>query len=134
MTSAPAPRIASTPMVNRAGPSGSPSNVSPSACGTPTRSTRPGCRASGADRLHGSRGSGTAAIVTAQAASLAVAANTDTQSSERHAGTTPRALIRPRVGLTPAMPLQAAGTRAEPAGAGAGGGGTRAAAPGPPAP
>ena len=42
-------------------------------------------------------------------------ANTDTQSSERQAGTTPAVLIRPRVGLSPTMPLHAAGTRPEPA-------------------
>src|SRR5438445_13874910 len=39
----------------------------------------------------------------------------ETQSSERHAGTTPAALIRPRVGLSPTMLLNAAGTRPEPA-------------------
>jgi hypothetical protein len=42
-------------------------------------------------------------------------ANTDTQSSERQAGTTPAVLRRPRLGLRPTMPLAAAGTRPEPA-------------------
>ena len=42
-------------------------------------------------------------------------ARIDTQSSVRHAGTTPRVLIRPRVGLSPTIPFSAAGTRPEPA-------------------
>ncbi len=43
------------------------------------------------------------------------AAKTDTQSSERQAGTTPAVLSSPRVGLRPTIPLSAAGTRPEPA-------------------
>ena len=42
-------------------------------------------------------------------------ANTETQSSEGHAGTTPVVGIAPRVGLMPTMPFAAAGTRPEPA-------------------
>ena len=37
------------------------------------------------------------------------------QSSERHAGTRPTVLIRPRDGLNPAIPLSAGGTRPDPA-------------------
>src|SRR6202011_3881578 len=44
-----------------------------------------------------------------------VSANTETQSSERQAGTTPRVLKRPRVGFSPTMLLNAAGTRPDPA-------------------
>ena len=47
--------------------------------------------------------------------SAAVRAKIETQSSERHAGTTPRVLSSPRVGLRPTMLLNAAGTRPEPA-------------------
>ena len=39
-------------------------------------------------------------------------ANTLTQSSKRHAGTTPAVLTSPRVGLTPTTPFIAAGTPA----------------------
>ena len=42
-------------------------------------------------------------------------ANTETQSSERQAGTTPRVLTSPRVGFRPTTLLNAAGTRPEPA-------------------
>ncbi len=42
-------------------------------------------------------------------------ANTETQSSVRHAGTTPVTGTRPRVGLTPTRPCSAAGTRPDPA-------------------
>src|SRR3954465_1747773 len=51
----------------------------------------------------------------ARAASSAVNAKIDTQSIERHAGTTPLVLNRPQVGLSPTMLLNAAGTRPEPA-------------------
>ena len=44
-----------------------------------------------------------------------MSAKTETQSSERQAGTTPVVLSRPRVGLRPTMLLKAAGTRPEPA-------------------
>jgi hypothetical protein len=39
----------------------------------------------------------------------------ETQSSDRHAGTTPLVLTSPRVGFRPTSPLNAAGTRPEPA-------------------
>src|SRR3546814_4150928 len=48
-------------------------------------------------------------------ASATVSAKTDTQSSVRHAGTTPRVLSQPLVGLSPTMLLKPAGTRPEPA-------------------
>ena len=48
-------------------------------------------------------------------ASAAVAAKIDTQSSDRQAGTTPAVLRSPRVGFRPTRPLNAAGTRPEPA-------------------
>lgn len=48
-------------------------------------------------------------------ASGRVRANTVTQSIEAQAGTTPAVGTRPRVGLRPTMPLNAAGTRPEPA-------------------
>src|SRR5437868_597205 len=44
-----------------------------------------------------------------------MSAKIDTQSSEWQAGTTPRVLSRPRVGLSPTRLLNAAGTRPEPA-------------------
>ncbi len=44
-----------------------------------------------------------------------VKAKIDTQSSDRQAGTTPRVLIRPRVGLSPTMLLKLAGMRPDPA-------------------
>src|SRR5207237_6369125 len=49
------------------------------------------------------------------AASSAVRAKIETQSRDRHAGTTPSVLSRPGVGLRPMMLLQPAGTRPEPA-------------------
>ena len=48
-------------------------------------------------------------------ASETVGAKIDTQSSDGQAGIVPRTLTRPRVGLTPTMPLKAAGTRPLPA-------------------
>jgi hypothetical protein len=42
-------------------------------------------------------------------------ANTVTQSSVRHAGTTPVVGISPKVGFTPTTPFSAAGTRPDPA-------------------
>src|SRR5690606_9453496 len=55
------------------------------------------------------------ATVSTRAASSDVSAKIDTQSSERHAGTTPRVLSRPRVGFRPTRLLDAAGMRPEPA-------------------
>jgi hypothetical protein len=48
-------------------------------------------------------------------ASPTVRVSVVTQSSDRHAGMSPRVEMSPRVGLTPTMPLSAAGTRPEPA-------------------
>ena len=49
------------------------------------------------------------------AASATPAASTETQSRLAQAGTTPRVLSSPRVGFSPTSPLNAAGTRPEPA-------------------
>ena len=51
---------------------------------------------------------------TAEASSV-VSANTDMQSSVRHAGTTPAVETRPRLGLRPTMLLNMAGMRPDPA-------------------
>jgi hypothetical protein len=51
---------------------------------------------------------------TAEASSV-VRANTDMQSSVRHAGTTPAVDTSPRLGLRPTMLFNIAGTRPEPA-------------------
>src|ERR1700704_406033 len=56
-----------------------------------------------------------AVIAMARAASPTPAANRETQSKLRDAGTTPWVLMRPRVGLSPTTPQHAAGTRPEPA-------------------
>src|SRR4051794_24934173 len=97
----------------RSAPAGSPSKSSADADGTPSRSGgAPAARWSiGSALLQGSAVSGDvrAAIATAAAAVSTSRANTDTQSTERQAGTTPAVLTRPRVGLSPTMPLQAAG-------------------------
>jgi hypothetical protein len=66
-------------------------------------------------RASGSSGSKHAVKWNTADASSAVSANTETQSSERQAGTTPRVLKRPRVGFSPTMLLKAAGTRPDPA-------------------
>jgi len=55
------------------------------------------------------------AIAVTAAASSTVSAKTDTQSSERQAGTTPRVLKAPLVGLIPTILLNDAGMRPEPA-------------------
>jgi hypothetical protein len=44
-----------------------------------------------------------------------VSAKTEKQSTDRHAGATPRILTAPRVGLKPTTLLNAAGTRPDPA-------------------
>ena len=48
-------------------------------------------------------------------ASSVVSANTDMQSSVRHAGTRPALETSPRLGLRPTMLLRSAGTRPDPA-------------------
>src|SRR5262249_15135500 len=48
-------------------------------------------------------------------ASSTVPAKTETQSSERHAGTTPRVETAPQDGFKPTILLRPAGTRPEPA-------------------
>ena len=64
---------------------------------------------------NGSAASKPSAAASTSSASSAVSVKIDTQSSERQAGTTPRVLIRPRVGFSPIRLLNAAGTRPEPA-------------------
>src|SRR5437764_5299238 len=71
--------------------------------------------ASGRLRENGSAPSGPAIALSAIIASSVVSANTDTQSSVRHAGTTPAVEINPRLGFNPTMLLSIAGTRPEPA-------------------
>ena len=58
---------------------------------------------------------GSAATFSTASASAHESANTDTQSSDRQAGTTPSVLNRPGVGFRPTMLLKPAGTRPEPA-------------------
>src|SRR5262245_58892808 len=58
---------------------------------------------------------GAAATARTASASAQDSANTDTQSRDRQAGTTPSVLNRPGVGLRPTMLLKPAGTRPEPA-------------------
>ena len=58
---------------------------------------------------------GSARQVSANVASSTVRANSVTQSMLRQAGTTPSVGSRPGVGLSPTIPLNAAGTRPEPA-------------------
>jgi len=69
----------------------------------------------GAGREYPSPGSAPRITSSTAVASGTVSANTETQSSERQAGTTTRALTRPRVGFSPTILLNAAGTRPEPA-------------------
>src|SRR4029434_359756 len=87
--------------------------------GTPNRRRSPGTGAGAAPgsavRDHGSPASWPCAALNTVRASSQVSANMETQSSERHAGTTPERPITPRVGLRPTMLLQPAGTRPEPA-------------------
>ena len=79
-----------------------------------TRAT-PGGRATGAAREYGSAGSTSTTTSSTALAWATVRVRVVTQSSERQAGSTPRVEISPRVGLTPTSPLNAAGTRPEPA-------------------
>src|SRR5213076_3002351 len=71
----------------------------------------PGCGL----RENGSTASKPCATRHTRSAPAALPAKIDTQSSERHAGTTPVVLRSPRVGFKPTMSLKAAGTRPEPA-------------------
>ena len=66
-------------------------------------------------RENASSGSAAAITSSTRPASAAPRARIETQSKERHAGTTPKVLIRPRVGFKPIKLLNAAGTRPEPA-------------------
>jgi hypothetical protein len=91
----------------------SPKNSNCSRRGTPKR--RLGIAALPSLRAKGSSGSKPSATSSTPAASRAVRAKIDTQSSERQAGTTPRVLTRPKLGFRPTKLLNAAGTRPEPA-------------------
>src|ERR1700704_3200444 len=83
---------------------------------SPPIRTFPGNKVQGSSRReYGSRESYAAATERTISASPAVKVSELTQSSERQAGTTPKALKRPRVGLCPTILLNAAGTRPEPA-------------------
>ena len=98
----------------------SPKNSSAAPAGTPKRKRGghgPGWKrtASASGRDAGSSASYPRATSATAAASSTVSAKTDTQSSERQAGTTPAVLRRPRLGFSPTMLLNAAGTRPEPA-------------------
>src|SRR5579859_5707011 len=66
-------------------------------------------------REKGSSSSQCWAAAATEHASSTVRAKTDTQSNDRHAGTRPRMLSAPRVGLSPTTLLNPAGTRPEPA-------------------
>src|SRR5271167_3048033 len=70
---------------------------------------------SSSDREKGSSGSNPSTTASTRAASSTVSEKIDTQSSDRHAGTTPRVLILPQLGFNPMILLNAAGTRPEPA-------------------
>src|SRR6516165_11954045 len=85
--------------------------------GTPKRKRDPkhGATAASGARARGSSGSKNAASSNTAEASCAVSANTETQSSDRQAGTIPRVLNRPRVGFSPTRLLKAAGIRPDPA-------------------
>ena len=71
--------------------------------------------ASGLCCENGSAPSGPAIAASAVIASSTVSEKIDTQSSVRHAGTTPAVEISPRLGFNPTMLLSMAGTRPEPA-------------------
>src|SRR6202012_4306477 len=66
-------------------------------------------------RENGSDLSGPAIVASAVIASSTVSEKMDTQSSVRHAGTTPAVETSPRLGFRPTMLLSIAGTRPEPA-------------------
>src|SRR5258707_11215156 len=66
-------------------------------------------------REYGSLSSNPAATAMTAAASSTVSAKIETQSSDRHAGTTPFVLSSPRVGLKPMVFVNPAGTRPDPA-------------------
>ena len=70
---------------------------------------------SGRSREYGSAGSRPAMAATTIQASPTSLASTDTQSSERQAGTTPLVETRPGVGFSPTRPHNPAGTRPDPA-------------------
>ena len=72
---------------------------------------RPGLAHANKDRV----GSQPFAILHTVCASLQFVAKIETQSSERHAGTTPAALSSPREGFNPTKLLNAAGMRPDPA-------------------
>src|SRR5690606_37410302 len=102
------------------------SNAASAAGVSTARSARPGTATTGragadcgasADqgRLFGSVADGPATTAITRAASDVVGAKIETVSYEGDAGMTPSSGRRPRVGLRPMTPLNAAGTRPDPA-------------------
>src|SRR5690554_1030773 len=79
------------------------------------RAGAPRGRALGAFREKASAESKPAITSATRAASPMVRPNTETQSSDRQAGTTPLMLNRPLVGFSPTRLFRPAGTRPEPA-------------------
>ena len=71
--------------------------------------------AGAATREYGSAASKPDATASTRPASAMFAVSSDTQSRLRQAGTTPRVPIAPSDAFVPTMPLNAAGTRPEPA-------------------
>jgi hypothetical protein len=121
MISAPSPAARSTAAANRRSASLLPKKFRSPLAGTPIRApcgeiwpSEEGA-GNGGRRENGSSGSNTAAIRRTSAASATSWAKIDTQSRVRQAGTTPRVLNRPRVGFSPTILLNAAGTRPDPA-------------------
>src|ERR1700751_1850275 len=99
------------------GASASPKNSSSRHDATPKRNDAPKLVVPAAisRRANGSSGSKLFATSNAVDASATVRANTETQSSDRQAGTTPLVLKIPRLGFMATMLLKAAGTRPDPA-------------------
>src|SRR6187431_1078958 len=113
---APSERQRATAAANNVAASALPKNSSWSAFGTPIRGGQASsCSGTWAVRLNGSIGSNAAATASTSAASATVRVKIDTQSSERHAGTTPQVLSRPFVGFRPIRLFNDAGTRPDPA-------------------
>src|SRR6478672_3309631 len=83
--------------------------------GTPKRNDASNASEPSTSRENGSASSKTPTTSATTAASAVSLVKTETQSSDRHAGTTPRLLKSPRVGFQPISSWNAAGTRPEPA-------------------
>lgn len=114
---APSPRARSSVASQASAEAASPSKIRSASRGIPStgRGGAAPARGAGPGRENGSSGSTPAITAQAAAASSTVSAKTDTQSSVRHAGTTPRVGTSPSEGFSPTMLFKAAGTRPEPA-------------------